>query len=133
MWLSILAFLRPVWAVLNFGFKITVWMALAAVALHFITKGTAVRAAVDEAVTRLVAGAELEAAEARGDALAAILAEQTARIERLQMANAEFEQNLQQAKTELEKTNAKLEQVESVPVRPDCRVDNRVFDLLRNK
>lgn len=128
-----LAFLRPLLGILTFGLTIPVWLILAAgLWIHF-DKGSAVRQAVDRAVTELVTGAELEAAQARVQALEQINAELRGRAAALDAANSRFSESLQQAQTDLETANAQLVDLLSTPVNELCVVDGALLERLRSR
>ena len=128
-----LAFLRPLLGILTFGLTIPVWLILSVGLWVHFDKGSAVRQAVDRAVTELVTGAELEAAQARVQALEQINAELRGRAAALDAANSRFSESLQQAQTDLETANAQLVDLLSTPVNELCTVDGALLERLRSR
>ena len=128
-----LTFLRPLWTILSFGLTVPVWLILTAgLWIHF-DKGSAVRQAVDRAVTELVAGAELEASRAETQGLKLINAELRARASALDAANTRFSESLQAAQADLEGANAQIADLLSRPVNDACAVDGPLLERLRSK
>lgn len=119
--------------VLTFGVTIPVGVILAFGLWVQFDKSSAVRKAVDRAVTELVTGAELEAAQARVQALEKINAELRGRAAALDAANHRFSERLQAAQSDLENANAQLTDLLSHPVNDDCVVDGGVIDRLRSR
>lgn len=128
-----IAFLRPLLGVLTFGLTIPVWLILAVGLWVQFDKGSAVRQAVDRAVTELVTGAELEAAQARVQALQQINAELRGRTAALDAANSRFSESLQQAQNDLETANEQLADLLSTPVNDLCAVDGALLERLRSR
>lgn len=128
-----LAFLRPVLGILTFGLTIPVWLILAVGLWVHFDKGSAVRQAVDRAVTELVTGAELEAAQAKVQALEQINAELRGRAAALDAANSRFSESLQQAQDDLETANEQLADLLSTPVNELCAVDGGLLERLRSR
>lgn len=127
------AFLRPLLGILTFGVTLPVWLFLAAGAWLYFDRGSAIRTAVNEAVTELVAGAEIEAANARADALELINAELKGRATALALANSRFSESLEAAQTDLESANGHLAELLANPVNDACAVDPDILGRLRSK
>ncbi|QPC91464.1 hypothetical protein [Mesorhizobium sp. INR15] len=136
-WLAISAFLRKwVLPILTFGITLPVWVFLIVGAWLYFDKASAVRAAV----TKLVAGAEIEALNARlteerrirqwSDAKAAE-ANQVAETERKSLE--ELETNLALSDIDERKKKDDLAKIEARPTPDGCRVDDFLFQRLRNK
>lgn len=118
---------------LTFGVTIPVGVILLAWAWTHFDKSSAVRQAVDRAVTELVAGAELEAERARASALELINAELRGRADALDAANTRFSESLQAAQNDLEGANAQIADLLSRPVNDACAVDSGLLERLRSK
>lgn len=125
---------------LTVGITIPLWL-IAAVALwvHF-DRSSAVRTAVDRAVVQLVAGAEIEAANAKaeGQHRLRLLAEGAAeearrRAQALEDANRRHAVALAAAETEKEELVHEIEDLLSNPVDDACVVSRDVLDRLRNR
>lgn len=112
---------RPVWLMLAIG----LWL--------YVDRGSAVRTAVDAAVTELVAGAEIAGLEARIAALETLNAEEAGRAMALEQANARFADQLGEAMIELDNANDEIAELLARPVDADCRVDGGLADRLRNR
>lgn len=128
-----LAFLRPLLGILTFGLTIPVWLVLAVGLWVHFDKSSAVRQAVDRAVTELVTGAELEAERAKVQALEQINAELRGRAAALDAANTRFSESLLAAQTDLEDANAQIADLLSRPVNDACAVDSSILERLRSK
>lgn len=128
-----LSFLRPLLGILTFGLTIPVWLVIAVGLWVHFDKSSAVRQAVDRAVTEMVAGAELEAAKARADALERINAELRGRAAALDAANTRFSESLRAAQIDLEDANAQIADLLSRPVNDACAVDSSILERLRSK
>lgn len=127
------AALKPLLAILTFGITLPVWAFLAAGAWLALDRDSVVRMAVNEAVTNLVAGAELEAERARADALERINANLRGRATALALANSRFSQSLETAQTDLESANGQLAELLANPVNGACAVDPDILGRLRSK
>lgn len=124
--------LRGALTVLTFGITIPVGVILlAALWVHF-DKGSSVRSAVDRAVIELVAGAELEAANARADAQAKIIAELRTQSTVLELANDRFAERLRVAEVDLENANDEIQDLVARPVSDSCTVGVDLLERLRN-
>lgn len=123
------AILRSAWRVLSFGVTIPVW-AIIAVWLFFQYEQSA---AVKGAIKTLVAGAEIEAANAKADALEKILESEREKAERLAKANADFAARLSKARTELGNLDDQISEILSRPVDSACVVDGDILGRLRNR
>jgi len=125
--------LRSALTVLTFGLTLPVWFVLCVGLWVYIDKGSTVRLAVDRAVTELVTGAELEAAQARVQALEQINTELAGRAAALGTANSRFAESLLQSQTDLENANEQLSDILATPVNLDCVVDGFVLKRLRSR
>ena len=125
--------LRSALTVLTFGLTLPVWFVLCVGLWVYIDKGSAVRLAVDRAVTELVTGAELEAAQARVQALEQINTELAGRATALGAANSRFAESLLQSQNDLENVNDQLADVLATPVNQLCVVDGSVLKRLRSR
>lgn len=124
-------FSRHVLPILTVGITIPLWLILAAgLWLHF-DKVSAVRQAVDRAVSDLVHSAELEAAAAREEALRKIKAELERQAERDRAALARFSELLTAAETEKEGLADDLAELAAQPAPDSCIVDGALADRLR--
>lgn len=129
--MAALWFSRWVVPVLTAGITIPLWLILAAgVWLHF-DKSSAVRAAVNRAVTDLVHSAELEAAKARETALNKILAEQQRQALRDREALTKFADLLSAANAEKETLYDEIAELEALPPPDACTVDGALIERLR--
>lgn len=128
-----IALLRPVLGILTFGLTIPVWAILAVFLWVQFDKSSAIRTAVNRAVTELVAGAELEAERAKGQALSKINAELAGKAAALETANRRFSDSLKEAQSDLETANEQLADILAQPVNLKCAVDASLLDRLRNQ
>lgn len=117
--------------VLLFTIPIPVIAVLAAWAWVHFDKSSAIRRAVDRAVTELVDGAELDAARAQNEALRKILAETERRAERDRAAAARFSELLTAAEAEKDDLADEIADLESRPVNDACVVDGDLLERLR--
>ncbi len=117
--------------VLAFSVTLPVWAFLAAGAWLSLDKSSAVRQAVDSAVTELVAGAELEAARAETDALREIAAETQRRLAAANLANALFAERLAESRRTEQELTDEIEDLLAHPVAGDCTVDGDLHRRLR--
>lgn len=129
---TIWALLKPVLRLLSFGITIPVGVVLAAGLWVHFDKGSSVRSAVDRAVIELVAGAELEAANARADAQAKIIAELRTQSNALELANDRFAERLRVAEVDLENANDEIQDLVARPVSDSCTVGVDLLERLRN-
>ncbi|OAB57599.1 hypothetical protein AY599_18240 [Leptolyngbya valderiana BDU 20041] len=119
--------------VLVAGVTLPVWLMLAIGLWLYVDRGSAVRTAVDAAVTELVAGAEIAGLEARIAALETLNAEEAGRAMALEQANARFADQLGEAMIELDNANDEIAELLARPVDADCRVDDGLAERLRNR
>jgi hypothetical protein len=119
--------------ILTLGITLPVWAFLAAGAWWHFDKNSAIRRAVHDAVTELVAGEELEAERTRVRALTAIQAEQRRKIALLQAANQMFSERLAEAEREKQDMADEINELLDHPVAGDCAVDSDLLDRLRNR
>lgn len=116
---------------LAIGITIPLWLILIAGAWLYFDRSSAIREAVDRAVTRLVDGAELEAARAREEALRKILADREIKAERDRAALARFSELLASAETEREGLADELAELAARPLDAACVVDRALLERLR--
>lgn len=137
----IIAFLRKwVLPILTFTIALPVWVFLVAGAWLYFDKASAVRTAVDKAVTKLVAGAEIEALNAKlveerrirqwSDSKAAE-ASQIAESDR--KALEELETHFALTAIDDRKKKDDLVQIEARPTPDGCRVDQFLLERMRNR
>ncbi|MGX7874445.1 hypothetical protein ACVDG5_018285 [Mesorhizobium sp. ORM6] len=140
-WVAVVAFLRKwVLPLLTFTISLPLWVFLAAGGWLYFDKASAVRVAVDKAVTKLVAGAEIEALQAKLDSERRIRewsdskaaeASQIAETER--QARQELETNFALSAIDDRKKKDDLVQIEARPTPDGCRVDGFLLERLRNR
>ncbi|MBZ8133208.1 hypothetical protein [Afifella sp. IM 167] len=125
--------LAVVGRILAFGITVPVWVFLAAgLWLHF-DKSSAVRQAVDRAVTELVAGAELAAARAEAAAQEKLRVAAEARAAEVSAANARFQERLAEAAREQENLSDEIQELLARPVSADCTVDDDLLGRMPNR
>ena len=129
----LLGFLGQAGKILTIGITIPIWLMLVVGGWLYFDRNSAIRQAVDQAVTQLVDGAELEAARARAEALELVNAELKGRAEALEGANQRFSESLRQAQLDLENANDQITELASRPVNSDCAVDGSVFERLHSQ
>lgn len=131
---------RVIRPILVFGITLPVWVFLIGGAWLWFDRSSAVRAAVNKAVTEMVAGAQIDALNAqlveerRIRAWSDGKADEAARIasdERT--ARVDLEQQLTQTDAEKKEMTNELEAIAARPAPDDCRVDQRLLDSLRNR
>ncbi|TPI86374.1 hypothetical protein [Mesorhizobium sp. B2-8-9] len=147
----IIGFLRT-WLlpVLTFTIPLPVWAFLAAGGWLWFDRDSAVRTAVNKAVTQMVAGAQLEALQAQlieerrirqwsdsqAEEKARIAdAEQSARVDlqtKLTLTDSR-RKGLADELAELKAREAKRQQDSKGAIAPECAVDDFLFGRLRNK
>lgn len=115
------------------GVTIPIGLIVIAGAWLYFDRSSAIRDAVDRAVTELVAGAELEAARQRNVALLQIVEEQRRRAEAAGRARDEFERAKAEAEAKIGDLADEIAELESRPVAADCRVDPAILDRLHNR
>ncbi|GAA4108948.1 hypothetical protein ACFFTN_01540 [Aminobacter aganoensis] len=130
-WLALKPFALAAWRVLTIMIPIPLALIVAVgIWVHF-DKSSAVRKAVDKAVTELVAGAEIDALEAQ------LAAEKTARafMEGKAASLAEANQRFEDARIAAERANEGLsDDLEELRSKvPGTAVDQPLFDRLRNR
>lgn len=136
-WLLFKTWILPV---LTFGITLPVWAFLAGGIWLYLDKASAVRTAVNGAVTELVAGAELDALNAtlieerRLRAWSDGKADEQRKIaDEERSARIDLETQLTLTDAEKKEISDELAKIESTPPPADCRVDQRFLDGLRNK
>ncbi len=125
--------LKGALSVLTFGITIPLGVIIAVFLWFHFDKSSDIRKAVDGAVKELVAGAELEAANARVEALNKIALERQQRVERLELANRNYANKLADANTQLDNANERIEKILSRPNRAVCDLDDELFNGLQSK
>lgn len=117
--------------VLFFAIPIPVVAILAAWLWVTFDKHSAIRKAVDRAITELVDGAELEAERAKSKALETILAKRERDAETDRQALRRYAYLLDASETEKDNLADEIAELESRPVNDSCSVDQPLFDRLR--
>ncbi|TJW14475.1 MAG: hypothetical protein E5W82_10895 [Mesorhizobium sp.] len=141
---AVLAIWLPIWKVigpiLTYCIAIPIWIILIAGGWIWWDRASAVRLAVNKAVTELVAGAELDALNAtlveerRLRAWSDGKAEEQRKIaDEERSARIDLETQLTLTDAEKKEISDELAKIESSPPPADCRVDQRFLDGLRNK
>lgn len=130
-WLALKPFALTAWRVLTIMIPVPLALIVAAGLWVHFDKSSAVRKAVDKAVSELVAGAEIDALEAQLSTERYLrgLAEDRAAI--LAEANRHFEEQRIAAERENEGLSDEIEQLKAGAV-PDG-VDQPLFDRMHNK
>lgn len=132
--------LPKVVAVLTFNIALPLWVFLVAGGWFYFDKHSAIRTAVNQVVTKLVAGAEIEALNAKlaeerrirqwSEAKEAE-AKQIAETER--QAREALDTHFAQTRLENRKRKDDLVQLETRPTPDGCRVDQYLLDRMRNR
>ncbi len=117
--------------VLFFAIPIPVVAILAAWLWVTFDKHSAIRKAVDRAITELVDGAELEAERAKTKALETILATRDRQAAADREALRRFADLLDTAETEKDNMADEIAELESRPVNDACVVDQPLIERLR--
>lgn len=133
-------FRRWVLPALAFSIALPLWVFLVGGAWLYFDRASAVRAAVNKAVTELVAGAELDALNAtlieerRLRAWSDGKAEEQRKIaDEERSARIDLETQLTITDADKKELADELAKIESSPPPADCRVDQQFLDGLRNK
>lgn len=136
----VLAIWKVVRPILTFGITLPLWLFLAAGVWLYVDKASAVRTAVNGAVTDLVAGAQLERFQTLLDEERRLrIWTEGAAAERQRLADenlaARADLAVKLALTTDEKKGLEddLAAIQSRPCTGDCFVDQLLFDRLRNK
>lgn len=138
------AFAKWAWGLirpaLTFGITLPVWFFLAAGVWLYVDRGSAVRTAVNDAVAKLVAGAQIEALQTlvveyqRINAWSDGKADEASRIaDKERAARADLTEKLTITDEERKALADDLEAVRSHSKNGRCVVDQFLFDRLRNK
>ncbi|WP_339760687.1 hypothetical protein [uncultured Hoeflea sp.] len=138
--MSGMVIVKAIWRILGFTFPLPLGVILAALTwLHF-DKESAIRHAVNERVTEMVAGAEIAALEAQLEAEKQIAAargaaasEANRRLSVEIVARTNLAARLAAIQTENEILSDDLDDLLSRPVDRDCAVDAAVLDRLRGR
>ena len=117
--------------VLFFAIPIPVVAILAAWLWVTFDKHSAIRKAIDRAITELVDGAELEAERAKTKALETILATRDRQAAADREALRRFADLLDTAETEKDNMADEIAELESRPVNDACVVDQPLIERLR--
>lgn len=132
--------MRTIWRILGFTIPVPVVVILAALAWVQFDKSSAIRKAVNERVTEMVAGAEIAALEAKLDAekqiaaaRGAAAAEANRRLTVEINARTNLAMRLSAIQTENEILNDDLADLLSRPVAGDCAVDPDLLGRLRGR
>jgi hypothetical protein len=118
---------------LSFGVTLPLWIFLAGGLWLHLDKASAVRKAVDSAVTDLVAGAEISAANARATALQAVVDEQNRKLAAEKQANRLFAERLAASQKTQSETEDAIQNLLARPVAGDCHVHDDVYGRLHNR
>jgi len=131
---------KALWRLAKIVIPVPVVAILAALAWVHFDKASAVRRAVDKAVTELVAGARIAALEAEIDGrrrlamyAAANAEEARRRAETAEAAAIELETQLALSEQKRREFEDDLADREDDPLPDGCRVDQRLLDRLRNR
>lgn len=131
---------RYVLPLLAMGITIPLWVIMAVALWAHFDKGSAVRTAVDRAVTQLVAGAEIEAAKAIADAERRLrlvaegaAAEARRRATAAEDANRSFAAALAATEADMENLSNDLDDLLSQPVDERCTVSPDLLERMRNR
>ncbi len=126
--------------VLTFGITLPVWAFLAAAAWAHVDKGSAVRTAVDDAVTELVAGAEIRALESQVAGMRRLKdfaegqRDEARRIQAVTEKNARrFADELVLSELQKETDDKEIAELQAQPRDPGCEPDPSYIDSLRNR
>lgn len=120
--------LRPI---LTFGITLPLWVFIAAGVWLWFDKTSDIRKSVNNAVTELVDGAELEAERARNAALQKIIERKDRIAERDREAHVRFSELLSAAEDEKDGLANELEALEALPPPDQCIVDRSLLERLR--
>ena len=131
---------KALWSLAKVVIPVPLVVILAALGWVHFDKASAVRRAVDKAVTELVAGARIAALEATVDgqkrlAMYAAMNAEEARL-RAEIAEAalfELEAQLALSEEKRREFEDELAEREDDPLPDGCRVDQRLLDRLRNR
>ncbi len=128
------------WKVAKIVLPIPLGLIVAAGLWLWFDRASAIRQAVDKAITELVAGAELDALEATADAERRLrvyaetnAAEARRKAEQLAAANKELTDQLVLADLENEELLSDLEERKDEPAPDGCVVDDALLERLRNR
>ncbi|TIX28940.1 hypothetical protein [Mesorhizobium sp.] len=137
---ALIAVWKVIGPILTYCIAIPVWIILIAGGWVWLDKTSAVRAAVNKAVTQLVAGAELDALNAtlieerRLRAWSDGKADEQRKIaDEERSARIDLETQLTLTDAEKKEMSDELAKIENSPPPADCRVDQQFLDGLRNK
>ncbi|MCC2096917.1 MAG: hypothetical protein KDJ29_08490, partial [Hyphomicrobiales bacterium] len=131
--LSVAALAKSALRLAMVSIPIPLGLILAAGLWLWIDRTSAIRQAVDSAVTDLVAGAELAAKDAKIEGLEKIAAARAAKAAALEAANRNLQASLKIADQAYQDSLHDLEELASAPPPPDCRVDPGLAGRLRNR
>ena len=125
---AILPIIRAIWGFLSLSLKIPLWLMLIAVLAHFWLQHSAVHKATENLVKR----AELEAAQAKAEALQKIATEQQKRADELKAANDAYAKRAAADNIKLGNLNDQISEILAAPVNDQCIVNGDIFKRLQN-
>lgn len=131
--LSVAALAKSALRLAMISIPIPIGLILAAGLWLWIDRTSAIRQAVDSAVTDLVAGAELAAKNEKIKGLEKIAAAQEAKAAALEAANRNLQASLAIADQAYQDSLHDLEELASAPPPHDCRVGAGLAGRLRNR
>lgn len=130
-------FRKWVLPILVFGITLPVWVFIAAGIWLWVDKGSAVRLAVDKAVTQLVAGAQMEALQAELTEQRRLRAWSDGKAEEASKIAADERAARVTLETALTQTEAEKKEAEddlaALQARDDGLVDQQLLDSLHNR
>lgn len=139
-WLIAKRFLKPVISFLAIGVTIPVWIIIGIVVWFHFDKSSDIRTAVDRAVTDLVAGEEIAAANARAEGEARLRRmaldaydKEVKRREAVEGQLHAFADSLSESNLKRRELGNETENLLSRPVPDGCVVDDDLFGRLRDK
>ena len=121
---------RWLWNIVAFCIPVPIALIAAAYAWFQIDKHSAVRKAVDKAVTEMVAGSQIAALEAQLEASERAVAFERGRAEAFEDATKRFDSARKEAEEDAAKLDAELEALKNQPAPEECKVTD---DLLKRR
>ncbi|BCH33110.1 hypothetical protein MesoLjLc_50400 [Mesorhizobium sp. L-8-10] len=133
--MSFLALARAAWGILRpiltFGITLPLWVFIAAGGWLWWDRTSAVREAVEKAVTELVAGAQLDALESQLVEERRLRAFVEGKARALEIANKAFEEKYLLAELEKEGLADELDEIRAAPAPDGCVVDRALLERMR--